>query len=402
MQLGLIGAVGAVVALLSVAGSAAADKNYGPGVTDTEIKIGQTEPYSGPASAYGAVGLAQAAYFKMLNEQGGINGRKINLLSVDNSYSPPKAFEATRRLVEQDQVLAIMGTLGTPPNVAVHKYLHEAHVPNLAIISGAGAFKDPAHFPWTMSVFASYRSEGKIYGKYILATKPEAKIAVLYQNDDFGRDYLAGLKEGLGGQAEKMVVAVASYEVADPTVDSQIVSLRASGADVLMEFGGPKAVAQAIRKSYDIGWRPQQFVSNPGASVGTTLKPAGLEKSIGITTAASRRDPSDPRWADDPDMKTYREFMRKYYPEGDPESPEAILGYDIGYFTADILRRCGDNLTREHLIDIATHTQGAHYPAMFPGATYTVSPTDYDGFKQFQLLRFDGERYVPVGDLITG
>lgn len=391
--------IGLLALVTSIVGYAE-EKRYGPGVTDIEITIGNTVPYSGPASGYGVYGIALAAYFKMINEQGGINGRKITLISLDNGYLPPKALEGTRRLVEQDQALAIMGTLGTPPNVATQRYLHEAHVPNLAVISGASRFNDPAHFPWTVPGFPSYRTEAKIYGTYILATKPDAKIAVLYQNDDLGRDYLAGLKEGLGARAEAMIAAAASYEVADPTVDLQMVSLRASGADVLVEFTNLKASAQAIRKAYDLGWRPLQIVGVTGSAVAGALKPAGLEKSIGIITAFNGKDPSDRQWADDPDMIAYRDFMQKYYPDGDQNNGVNFLGYSVGFTIAEMLRRCGDDLTREHLVDIATHIRGLRTPIMLPGTTMSMSSTNYDGFKQFQLFRFDGERYVPFGGLI--
>ena len=393
--------IGLLALVTSIVGYAE-EKRYGPGVTDIEIKIGNTVPYSGPASGYGVYGIALAAYFKMINEQGGINGRKITLISLDNGYLPPKALEGTRRLVEQDQVLAIMGTLGTPTNAATQRYLHEAHVPNLAVISGASRFNDPAHFPWTVPNFPSYRTEGRIYGRYILEAKPDAKIAVLYQNDDLGRDYLAGLKESLGARAETMIIAAASYEVADPTVDSQMASLRASGADVLVEFTNFKASAQAIRKAYDFGWRPLQIVGVTGSAVAGALKPAGLEKSIGIITAFNGKDPSDRQWADDPDMIAYRDFMRKYDADGDQNNGGNFFGYSVGFSIAEMLRRCGDDLTREHLVDIATHIQGLHTPIMLPGTTMNMSPTDYDGFKQFQLFRFDGERYVPFGGLIEG
>jgi branched-chain amino acid transport system substrate-binding protein len=387
------------LALPCVAGALAAAKNYGPGVSDTEIKIGNTVPYSGPASANGVYGIALVAYFKMINEQGGINGRKVTLISLDNAFSPAKAVERTRRLVEQDQILAIMGTFGTLPNVGTQKYLHEAHVPNLAMISGASRFNDPTHFPWTVPGYPSFRNEGKIYGKYISATKPEAKIAVLYENDDLGRDLMAALKEGLGPSADKFIVAAASYEVSDPTVDSQIVSLQASGADVLMVFATAKASAQAIRKTYDIGWRPLQIAATPGSTIAASLRPAGLEKSMGVISAIGK-DPSNPQWADDPDVKKYRDFMRKYDADGDPDNILNFLGYSVGFHIAEMLRLCGDDLTREHLVDVATHIESMHTPIMLPGTTLNVSPTDYDGFKQFQLFRFDGNRYVPFGSLI--
>jgi branched-chain amino acid transport system substrate-binding protein len=384
-------------ALASIA--SAADKEYGPGVSDTEIKIGNTEPYSGPASAYGRYGIALAAYFKMINDQGGINGRKITLISLDNAYSPSKALEGARQLVEHDHVLAIMGTLGTPANAGSQKYLHEAHVPNLFVISGASRFDDPQHFPWTVPTFPLFRTEGRIYGKYILETKPDAKVAVLYQNDDLGADYVKGLKEGLGDRAEAMIVATASYEVSDPTVESQVVTLQDSGANVFVEFANAKASAQAIRKAYDIGWRPLLIVGISGSQIAAALRPAGLQKSIGVVTTGAK-DPSDPQWADDPDVKAYREFMQKYLPAADPDDVLHYFGYSNGVMIADTLRRCGDDLTREHLVDVLVHTRGLHAPIMLPGVTLNMSPTDYDGFKQFQLFRFNGERYVPFGGLI--
>jgi branched-chain amino acid transport system substrate-binding protein len=392
-------AAGLIAGLALVSIASAAEKKYGPGASDTEIKIGNTEPYSGPASAYGRYGIALAAYFKMINDQGGINGRKITLISLDNAYSPPKALEGARRLVEQDHVLAIMGTLGTPTNVGAQKYLHEAHVPNLFVISGASRFNDPQHFPWTVPTFPEYRTEGRIYGKYILETKPDAKVAVLYQNDDLGADYVNGLKEGLGDRAKTMIVATASYEVSDPTVESQVVTLQDSGANVLVEFANPKASAQAIRKTYDIGWRPLLIAGVTGSQIAAALTPAGLQKSIGLVTVQGK-EPSDPEWANDPDIKAYRDFMKKYLPAADPNDVLHYFGYSTGFSIANTLRRCGDDLTREHLVDVLIHTRGEHTPIMLPGVTLNMSPTDYDGIKQFQLFRFNGERYVPFGGLI--
>ncbi|HYM32860.1 MAG TPA: ABC transporter substrate-binding protein [Candidatus Cybelea sp.] len=388
-----------VVALLVVGVAPAAEKKYGPGVSDTEIKIGNSVPYSGPASAYGAYGIAMSAYFKMINEQGGVNGRKITLISLDNGYSPPKALEMTRQLVEHDEVLAIMGTLGTPTNAAIEKYLHEAHVPDLNIISGASRFNDPVHFPWAVPTFYSYHSEAKLYAKYILANKPDAKIAVLYQNDDLGGDYLSGLKDGLGARAQKMIVATVSYEVTDPSIDSQVISLKGSGANVLVEFANAKAGAQAIRKAYDIGWRPLQIAGATGAGVAAALRPAGVEKAVGLISIIGK-DPSDPQWADDPDVKAFRAMLSKYSPSSDPNDSLNLLGYSTASTIAEIIRRCGDELTREHLVEVTIHLRGLHTPSMLPGVTLEMSPTDYDGVKQFQPARFNGERYEPLGKMI--
>jgi branched-chain amino acid transport system substrate-binding protein len=380
--------------------AAVAQRRYAQGVTDTEIKIGQTMPYSGPAAAYAPAGFAATAYFKMLNAQGGINGRKITLISLDNGYSPPKALEGVRRLVEQDLVWAIVGNLGTPTTAAIQTYLQQVHVPNLAVISGASRFNDPARFPWTIPGIPSYRTEGRVYGKYILQSRPDARIAVLYQNDDLGRDYLRGLTEGLGARAKDMIISVASYEVTDPTIDSQIVTLHASGADVLLEFVTPKPASQAIRKVYEIGWRPTHFMSITGALASTVLKPAGPERSAGIITASAGMDPSDPQWSDNPDIKAFRDLLRNFYPEGDPNNALAFLGYSIADVFAQIVRRCSDDLSREHLVESYTHLEGVHFPALLPGITLHASTTDYDGVKQLQLLRFNGEHLVPFNELV--
>jgi branched-chain amino acid transport system substrate-binding protein len=381
--------------------SAAAEKQYGPGVSDTEIKIGEVMPYSGPAAAFGVIGLAEAAYFKMVNEQGGVNGRRIAFLSLDSAYSPPKALEGVRQLVERDRVFAMVGSLGTPVNVATQRYLTDAKVPNLFIRSGASRFNDPEHFPWTISAGPLYRTEARIYGKFILAAKPGAKIAVLLQHDDYGRDYLAGLRDGLGARADAMIVATATYETSDPTVDSQMIALQASGADTLLYIATPKFAALAIRKVGGLGWKPLQIVNFPAATV-TIMTAAGTAAATGAITAFSAAtDPSDPTRANDPTMQTYRAFMKRYYPGGDPTNAFALNGYSIAILVAEVLRRCGDELTREHLIDVATHLQGVTLPFLVPGTSMTYTPTDYDALKQFQLYRFDGTRFVPFGGLVN-
>ena len=331
-------------------GLALAAGQYGPGVSDTEIKIGNTMPYSGPASAYGTIGKAEAAYFTMVNEQGGINGRKINFISRDDGYSPPKTVEVVRKLVEEDQVLLIFNPLGTPPNTAIRGYLNENKVPQLFVATGADKWNDPKDFPWTMGYQPSYRIEARIYGRYILKELPNAKIALLYQNDDFGKDYLIGLREGLGDKADKMIVATKTYETSDPTVDSQIAALQGSGADVLVTAAIPKFAAQAIRKVYDIGWKPSHFVSNVSSSVGAVMKPAGPEKAIGVISATYGKDPTDPQWQDAPDMKEWLAWMKKYYPAGNITDASNTYGYGVAYLMVAVLKACGDDLTRENVM----------------------------------------------------
>jgi branched-chain amino acid transport system substrate-binding protein len=384
---------------LGTTAAPAADKQYGPGASDNEIKVGQTTPYSGPASAYGTISKTQVAYVRMLNEHGGINGRKITLISLDDGYSPPKALEQTRRLVEEDQVLAIFDSIGTAPNSAIQEYLNEKHVPHFAV-TGASRFNDPAHSPWTMGVIASYETEGIVYGKYILQNLKSAKIGVLYQNDDLGRDYFKGLQEGLGDRAKDMIVRVASYELTDPTIDSQIVALRASGADVLFEASSPKFAAQAIRKSYELGWRPAHFLSVTGSSIPAALAPAGLEKAVDLMSANSIKDPSDPLWASDQGMRDYFAFMKSYYPERDPNDILTVTGYGLTQIMAYVLEHCGDNLTRENVIYQATHMHDVEFPLLLPGIKINTSPTNYRGFNQMQLVKFDGKRWVPFGEVI--
>jgi branched-chain amino acid transport system substrate-binding protein len=378
----------------------AAEKNYGPGVTDTEIKLGQTMAYSGPASSFGLTGRTFNAYFKMLNEAGGINGRKINLISLDDGYSPPKTVELTRQLVEQEQVLAITSSLGTPTNSATQRYLNEHKVPQIFVFSGASRFRDPAHSPWTMGVDLSYPDVARAYAGYILETKPDAKVAVLYQNDDYGKDHLNAFKAALGDKANGMIVKTASYEVTDPTVESQVVELQASGADVLLAVTAPKFTAQTIRKAYDIGWKPLIFIPYPSSSIPLALQPAGLDKSVGVMTAAFVKLPGDSTWKDDPEMQAYLAFMAKYDPGDNANDFLAIAGYFGAAATVRVLKQCGDDLTRENVMYQATHMSGVRIPMLLPGITFTTAPDDYSPVKQMQLQRFDGTRWVPVGGLV--
>jgi len=335
----------------------------------------------------------------MINEKGGINGRRVNFISLDDGYSPPKTLEQTRRLVEQDDILAIMGSFGTPPNAAIQTYLNERGVPQLFIQAGASRWDDPAHFPWTIPFVNLLRSEARVYAGYILRINPEARIGVLYQNDDFGRDYLDGLKEKLGTQAARMIVGSASYETSDPTVDSQIVALHSSDANTLLIAAGPKFAAQAIRKVFEIGWHPTRFIAQVSASP-TVLKPAGLDKSAGVITATSFKSVGDPQWAIDPEFMAWLAFMRTYYPQGDVSDEFAFVGYSNATLFAEILRRCGDDLTRENLMHVATHMQGMRTPALLPDISLSTSPTDYNPLKQMRLQRFDGKQWVLFTDAI--
>jgi len=390
----------ALLAFALVASPAAADKRYGPGVTDTEIRIGQTMPYSGPASSYGTVGKAELAYFAKINAEGGINGRKITLLSLDDGYSPPRTVEQTRKLIEQDQVLLLFSSLGTPTNAAVQKYLNAKKVPQLFCATGGSEFGDPQHFPWTMGWRPNYRSEARVYAKYILKARPNAKIAVLYQNDDLGKDYLKGLHEGLGERASGMIVSEVSFEVTDPTVDSQIVTLQASGADTFLNFSTPKASAQAIRKAYDLGWRPMHLVTNVGSSVATVLKPAGLEKSVGLLTAAFLKDPTDKQWQNDPGYRDWLAWMKQYYPDGDTTDFYNVYGYGLAQTLVHVLKQSGDDLTRENVMRQATNLKNLSLPMLLPGVKVNTTATDYYPIKQMWMQRFDGKQWVLFGELI--
>jgi branched-chain amino acid transport system substrate-binding protein len=384
-----------------LSGVAFAGGQYSPGASDTEIKIGNTMPYSGPASAYGILGKTQAAYFNMINEQGGINGRKINFISRDDGYSPPKTVEQVRQLVEQDQVLFVFSPLGTPTNVAIHAYLNDNKVPQLFVATGADQWNDPKHFPWTMGFIPSYGAEGRIYARYILDNLPNAKIAVLYQNDDFGKDYLNGLRTGLGDKAGKMIVAVQSYETTDPTVDSQVVSLQSSGADVMVTLATPKFAAQSIRKVYDIGWKPTHFLTSVSNSVGTVMKSAGLEKGAGIISAGFAKDPTDPQWADTQEYKDWLAFMKKYNSSANLADIQAAISYSQAQLLVSVLKACGDNLTRENIMKQAANLHDVKMPMLLPGIVLSTSADDFAPIKQMQLEKFDGTTWKLFGDVIS-
>ncbi len=375
---------------------------YGPGASDTEIKIGQTMPYSGPASGYGAIGKAQAAYFAMINDQGGINGRKINFISRDDSYSPPKTVEQVRKLVEEDQVLLLFQTLGTPPNLAIRGYLNDNKVPQLFVGSGADQWNDPAHYPWTMGWQPSYGTEAHIFARYILKNLPAAKIAVLYQNDDFGKDYLTGLRHGLGDKADQMIVASQSYETTDPTVDSQVVALQGSGADVLLIAAIPKFTTLAIRKVYDIGWRPTQFLNSVSTSVASVMKPAGLEKGVGIISAAFNKDPTDPQWQDTPAYKEWLAWMKKYNSSGNVADAFNVYGYVTAQTMIAVLKASGDNLSRENLMKQAASIHELKLPMLLPGIVISTAADDYAPIKQMQLQKFDGNSWKLFGEVLSG
>jgi len=379
--------------------SALAQKKYDAGASDTEIKIGQTMPYSGPASAYGTIGKVEAAYFKKINDEGGINGRKINFISVDDGYSPPKAVEMVRRLVEQDEVLLVFQTLGTPSNTAIQKYMNAKKVPQLFVATGASKWNDPKGNPWTMGWQPNYQTEGQIYAQHILKTIPNAKIGVLFQNDDYGKDYLKGFKDGLGSKAN-LIVSEVSYEVTDPTVDSQIVQLQSSGANVFFNITTPKFAAQAIRKAYDIGWKPVQYVNNVSISVASVLTPAGLDKSTGIISSAYVKDPTDAQWENDAAIKEWAAFMKKYYPEGNVTDNFNVYGYAVAQTLVQVLKRCGDNLTHENVMKQAATINGLEINVLLPGVKINTSPSDYAPIESVQLQRFDGQRWVRFGELM--
>ena len=370
-----------------------------PGITDTTIKLGQTMPYSGPASAYSAVGRTEVAFFAMLNDQGGINGRKIELISLDDGYSPPKTVEQVRRLVEQDEVFAIVGSLGTPTNIAVQKYLNAKKVPQIMPFSGASRWNDAKNFPWTTGAQPSYVTEGAIYGKWIVATKPDAKIAIITPNDDAGRDYVKGFRQGLGDHA-KQIVAEAVYETTDPTVDSQIVSFKNSGADVFFDECTPKFAAQALKKAAEIGWTPQIILPTVSNSVAAVLRPLGLEQARGVVTGAYMKDPTDPKWTDDPDMRAFKAFMAKYNPSADVNDSFNVSGYMFGQIAALELQRMGADMTRANFIRQAQSLHGVTAPMLLPGITINTSPEQVTPIRQLQMARFDGKSWVLFGDVL--
>jgi ABC-type branched-subunit amino acid transport system substrate-binding protein len=397
-----LAAASVALAFFAASTSAAlAQKKYDTGATDTEIKIGNIMPYSGPASAYGIIGRTEAAYFKKINDEGGINGRKINFISYDDAYSPPKTVEQARKLVESDEVLFIFNSLGTPPNSAIQKYMNSKKVPQLFVATGATKWNDPKDFPWTMGWQPNYQSETQIYAKYILKEMPNAKIAVLFQNDDYGKDYLKGLKDGLGSKAASMIVAEESYETSEPTIDNHIVKLKATGADIFVNITTPKFAAQAIKKNAEIGWKPTHFLNNVSASVGSVIKPAGFENAQGIISAAYLKDTTDAQWAKDPGMKGFLEFMAKYFPEGDKTDGGTIVGYGVAQTLVQVLKNCGDDLTRANVMKQAASLKDFRTEVLLPGIKINTSPTDFYPIQAVQLARFDGETWKLFGDVLS-
>jgi branched-chain amino acid transport system substrate-binding protein len=396
---GILCIIAASAALVST--PVRAQKAYGPGASDSEIRLGQSTPLSGPASAFGAgAGRAVVGWFEMINEQGGINGRRINFTQLDNAYSAPKAVEQSRKLIEDVGILAEVGTIGTVPNVAIQKYLNSKQVPQLFITAGGRRFNDPKTFPWTVPLYPDFETEGRVIAKYILNAKPDAKIGVLFQNDDFGRDYVKGLRAGLGPKASQ-IVAEASYELAEPTIDSQIVQLKASGVDTLIEQSSAKAAAQSIRKVHELNWNPLHVIGGSTASVETVLKPAGLDASKGLVTTQFLKQPGDPAWADDDEMRAYKSFLKKYAPSANPDDYSVLVAYmNVNALTA-VLKRCGDELTRENLIRQATSLHGTRMPLMLPGVSISTAPGDYTPFKVLRIAKFDGTSWALSGDPIS-
>jgi branched-chain amino acid transport system substrate-binding protein len=391
----------AAVALAFVSDHAFAQKKYDAGASDTEIKIGNIMPYSGPASAYGVIGKTEEAYFRKINAEGGIHGRKITFISYDDAYSPPKAVEQARKLVESDEVLVVFNPLGTPSNTAIEKYLNGKKVPQLFVATGATKWNDPKSFPWTMGWQPSYQSEAHIYAKFLLREKPDAKIGVLYQNDDFGKDYLKGLKEALGAKTT-MIVAEESYETAEPSVDGHVVKLKASGADVFVSITTPKFAAQAIKRLAEIDWHPMHILSNVSASVGGVLKPAGFENSQGILSATYAKDGSDTQWDNDPGMKKFYAFLEQYYPDGDKLNASTVYGYGVAQTMVKVLQMCGDDLTRANVMKQAASLKEFEPDTLLPGVRINTSPTDYAPIKQLQMERFKGEKWELIGGIMSG
>ena len=386
--------------LASVAGTGMAAAQTVVGVTATEIKIGNTNPYSGPASAYGTIGKAIGAYFKKVNDEGGVNGRKINYISYDDQYSPPKTVEMVRKLVEQDQVAALFQTLGTPPNSAIHKYMNEKKVPHLFVATGATKWNDPKNFPWTMGYQPNYQTEGRIYAAYVLKNVPDPKVGILYQNDDYGKDYLKGFEDGLGDAAKKLIVMKQSYEVTDPTIDSQIVNLKNSGANVFFNITIPKFAVQAIKKSHDIGWKPLHFLNNVSSSLGTVLKPAGLDASKDLITALYMKEVTDPQWKNDKGFQEWVVWMKKYYPEGAMDDQANGFAYNVAMLMTQVLKQCGNDLSRENIMRQAANVKNFELPLLLPGIKVNTSPTDFAPVEQEQLAKFDGERWGLFGEMI--
>ena len=392
----------AAATLIAVASPALAQKKYDTGASDTEIKIGNTNPYSGPASAYGTIGKTIEAYFKKVNAEGGINGRKINFITYDDGYSPPKTVEQARKLVESDEVLLLFQTLGTPSNTAIQKYMNSKKVPQLFVATGATKWGDPKNFPWTMGWQPNYQSEGRIYAEYLLKNHPNGKIGILFQNDDYGKDYVKGLKDGLGAKAKTMIVSELPYETTDPTVDSQIINLKAAGADVFYNVTTPKFAAQAIKKAHEIGWQPVHLLNNVSNSVGSVLKPAGLEASKGILSTQYLKDPTDPSWDNDAGKKEWVAFMDKYYPDGDKTSTFTVYGYLVAQTLVQTLKQCGDNLTRENVMKQAASLKNMELPMLLPGVKINTSDKDFYPIEQMQMEKFNGERWELFGPIMSG
>ncbi len=386
-------------ALIGVGLASAVSAQTVVGVTPTEIKIGNTNPYSGPASAYGTIGKAIGAYFKKVNDEGGVNGRKINYITLDDGYSPPKAVEMVRRLVEQDQVALLFQTLGTPTNSAIHKYMNEKKVPHLFVATGATKWNDPKNFPWTMGFQPNYQTEGRVYASYILKNFPDAKVGILYQNDDYGKDYLKGMEDGLGAAASKLIVLKQSHEVTDPTIDSQIINLKNAGANVFFNVTIPKFAVQAIKKAHDIGWKPTHFLNNVSSSLATVLKPAGLEASKGLITALYMKEVTDPQWNKDKGYLDWVAFMKKYYPEGNLEDQSNAYGYNVAILMTQVLKQCGNDFSRENIMKQAANIKDFELPLLLPGMKINTSPTDHAPIEQEQLAKFDGERWVLFGEI---
>jgi len=398
-----IAIVSAAFAVLAASSSGAlAQKKYDTGATDTEIKIGNIMPYSGPASAYGVIGKTEAAYFKKINDAGGINGRKINFISYDDGYSPPKTVEQARKLVESDEVLFVFNSLGTPPNSAIQKYMNSKKVPQLFVATGATKWNDPKDFPWTMGWQPNYQSESRIYAKYLLKEKPNAKIAILFQNDDYGKDYVKGLKDGLGAKAASMIVAEESFETTEPTIDNHIVKLKSTDADVFFNVSTPKFAAQAIKKIAEIGWKPLHLLNNVSNSIGSVMQPAGYENGQGIISAAYLKDVADPQWASDAGMKEFLTFLEKDFPEGNKLDGSVVVGYGVAQTLVQVLKQCGDNLTRENVMKQAASLKDFRTEVLLPGIKINTSPTDFAPISQLQLMKFKGEKWDLFGDIVSG
>ncbi|MDF0523031.1 ABC transporter substrate-binding protein [Bradyrhizobium yuanmingense] len=398
-----LGALSAALVLATILSTAAsAQKKYDTGASDTEVKIGNIMPYSGPASAYGVIGKTEEAYFRKINAEGGINGRKINFITYDDAYSPPKTVEQARKLVESDEVLLIFNSLGTPPNSAIQKYMNQKKVPQLFVATGATKWNDPQTFPWTMGWQPNYQIESIIYAKYILKNHPNAKIAVLYQNDDYGKDYLKGFKDGLGAKAASMIVIEDSYEVSEPTIDSHIVKMKSTNADVFFNITTPKFAAQAIKKNAEIGWKPLHFLNNVSASIGSVIKPAGFENAQDIISSQYFMDPTDAQWKNDKAMIAWNEFLDKYYPEANRADASVMYGYIVAQGLVHVLKACGDNLTRENIMKQAANIKDFEPAGLLPGIKVNTSATDFAPLSQLQLIRFKGEHWERFGDVLSG